>query len=670
MRGPAQPARLHVAGRNAWCVPNAARAAVLVDGSTYFPAFAAAAARATRSILVVGWDVDSRIRLRHDEPDLPQPLGAFLDALVRRRPELTAHVLSWDYPVLFAAERELFTRIRLGWATHERVRFQLDGNHPLGGAHHQKIVVVDDRTAFVGGLDLTARRWDTPAHRPDHPDRLDPDGTPYAPFHDVQIAVAGEIAARLGDLVRERWRRATGERLEPPGTVGNDPWPPGLVPDVRDVAVAVSRTDPAFDGRPPVTEVAGSYADSIAAARRWLYVESQYLTSRIVEDALARRLAEADGPEIVLVVPRHCSGWLEEQTMGALRAGLLRRLRDADRHGRLRVYYPERRDLGDARINLHAKVLVADDHVLRVGSSNLSNRSMGLDSECDLVLEADGRSDVTGAIARVRDRLVGEHVGRTPEEVATALREGGSLVRAIERLGSPERRLAPLPDDAPPDGSELPLVASRLADLERPVAAAAFAAGVLPAEDREPAWRALLRLGGVLALLLGLAALWAWTPLGDWLTAARLAAMAERLRTLPAAPAIVVAGYVVASALMVPLTVLIVATILIFGPWLGIVQALAGSLCAAAVTYAVGRALWRDAVERLAGRHLDRLTSRLSRQGVLAVAIVRLLPIAPFTVINLVAGGLRIRFVQFMVGSLLGLVPGILLLALLGTAVR
>jgi phospholipase D1/2 len=664
-------ARVHEAGRNAWCIADATRAAVLIDGAAYFSAFAAAAARAQRSLLVLGWDVDSRIALHHEEPDLPQTLGAFLDALVHRRPKLTVHILSWDYPILFAAERELLTRVRLGWATPERVHFHLDDNHPLGGAHHQKIVVVDDRVAFLGGLDLTARRWDTPAHRPEHPDRRDPEGAPYDPFHDVQIAVEGAAAARLGDLVRERWRRATGERLAPSGPVPGDPWPPGLVPDVRDVPVAISRTDPAFDGRAPVAEIEASYVDSIAAARRWLYVENQYLTSRTVEDALTRRLAEPEGPEIVLVVPLHCSGWLEEQTMGVLRAGLVRRLRRADRHERLRVYHPDRSDLGDdACINLHAKVLVADDQILRVGSSNLSNRSMGLDSECDLVLEAAARPDTARAIARVRDRLVAEHVGGTAAEVAAILAASGSLIQTIDRLGSPERRLALLPDDAPAERFELAPAASALADLERPVVDGAFAARMLPVQDREPASRSLLRLGAVVAFLLGLAAMWAWTPLGEWLTVARLAAAAERVRTMPGAPLVVIVAYIVGSAVMLPLTILIVATILVFGPWTGIAYALAGSLCAAAIVYGAGRTLWRDLVDRLAGRHLDRLVRRLSRRGVLAIAIVRLLPVAPFTVVNLVAGALRLRFAPFMVGSLLGLVPGVVLIALLGIAIR
>ena len=99
----------------------------------------------------------------------------------------------------------------LNWKTHSRVRFYMDDKHPVGASQHQKIVVVDDAVAFSGGLDLRKWRWDTPEHHIDDQRRVDPDGKPYPPFHDVQMVVDGAAAAALGQLARERWQRATGE---------------------------------------------------------------------------------------------------------------------------------------------------------------------------------------------------------------------------------------------------------------------------------------------------------------------------------------------------------------------------------------------------------------------------------------------------------------------------
>lgn len=155
------------------------------------------------------------------------------------------------------------------------------------------------------------------------------------------------------------------------------------------------------------------------------------------------RLQEEDGPEFVVINPREATGWLEEAVMGAARALLLRRIEEADRHGRFRLYTPVTERGED--IYVHTKVMVVDDRILRVGSSNLNNRSMGLDTECDLVIKAgeDERPDspVCARIAEIRSRLMEEHPGVTRERLTAALaKEGGSLIRAIERLRQPKGR--------------------------------------------------------------------------------------------------------------------------------------------------------------------------------------------------------------------------------------
>ena len=207
-----------VAGRNCWRIARARRAAFLIDAASYFEAFAAAAQRATESILIVSWDIDSRIPLfRHGHGhDFPSPLGQFLNRLLSENPNLHVHVLNWDFAMVYALERELFPIFRPPWRSHRRLHFHLDDHHPIGASHHQKIVVVDDAVAFAGGIDLAKQRWDTPEHRPHDPRRIDPLNRAYRPHHDVQMAVDGEAAAALGHLVRERWRRATNHPPSPP----------------------------------------------------------------------------------------------------------------------------------------------------------------------------------------------------------------------------------------------------------------------------------------------------------------------------------------------------------------------------------------------------------------------------------------------------------------------
>ncbi|HZR85087.1 MAG TPA: phospholipase D-like domain-containing protein [Candidatus Binatia bacterium] len=446
--------RLAVArpGRNCWRVEPARRVAFLVDGADYFRVFAAAAERARRSIRILGWDLNTNVRLRRSggDPDAGPGLARFLDDVAERNPDLRIDILSWDFAAIYAFERELFTTLRFRYRTGERVRLELDAEHPVGASHHQKVVVIDDAIAFVGGLDLTINRWDTREHRPD--DRLRADGgTPYSPFHDVQIAVDGAAARALGDLVRWRWQRATGEVLDPADGDG-DPWPDELVPDVRDVHVAIARTQPAMEGQAEIREIERLFLDSIAAARRSIFIENQYLTSAVVGDALAARLEESDGPDVVIVGPWTCSGWLEEATMGVLRGRLVARLRAADRHGRLRLFYPTVG--GDRRIavNVHSKVMIVDDVLVRVGSANLSNRSMGLDTECDVAIDADADARARDAIARFRSSLLGEHLGVPADAVDAAVVRTGSLARAVDELRAAggDRTLVPFEEPAVP----------------------------------------------------------------------------------------------------------------------------------------------------------------------------------------------------------------------------
>ena len=150
------------------------RAAFLIDADAYFTAFRHAVSRARNSVFIVGWDIDSRVQLNPDTAEPPLTLLPFLNDVLAHRPGLRVYALAWDFSVFFTLEREPLPAYRFAWKAHPRLSFQLDDAHPFSASHHQKIVVVDDAIAFTGGLDLTIRRWDTPAHRVDDPGEEDP----------------------------------------------------------------------------------------------------------------------------------------------------------------------------------------------------------------------------------------------------------------------------------------------------------------------------------------------------------------------------------------------------------------------------------------------------------------------------------------------------------------
>lgn len=461
-QSPDASGRLLQPPRNCWRIETAQRFAFIVDADDYFVAVRAAMLKARSRIFLIGWDFDARIRLGTGEDGGPVLLGDFVLWLARRTPTLEIRLLRWDtgaFRTLFRGNT-LWTVLR--WKAHPRITLRLDGAHPLASSHHQKIVVIDDCLAFCGGIDITGGRWDRREHADDEPDRRHPDGTPYDPWHDVTSAFDGDAAQALGELARDRWHAATGEWLDSAQAdshASRDCWPGPLLPTLENVRLGIARTRPRMDPVEPIHEIEEVYLDMIARARHVIYAESQYFASRRIGRALAARLKEADGPEIVIINPVSAEGWLEPLAMDSARARLVEALQRLDVHGRLRLYHP--RTEGGLPIYVHAKVVIVDDQWLRLGSSNFNNRSMRLDSECDVVLAADepgegagaevgaaldgsGAVDLRQAITAIRNDLLAEHLGVAPGKVAQALEAtGGSLIAAIEALRGEGRTLVP-----------------------------------------------------------------------------------------------------------------------------------------------------------------------------------------------------------------------------------
>lgn len=653
-------------GENCWRCEQANRLAVIVDGEHYFRAVREAILAARHTVFILGWDIHSRLRLVRDAGDdgRPQRLSELLDHVAREH-GVDVYVLSWDFAMIYWLERESLPLLRLEWKTHDRVRFHLDDTHPVGASQHQKLVVVDDEVAFCGGFDLSKWRWDSRGHRPRDARRVDPDGKAYPPFHDVQMAVAGPAAAALARLCRERWQRATGEMPERADAARDgSAWPRSVTPLLHDVQVAIARTQPRYADAGAVHEVERLYLDSIRMARRWIYIENQYLTAHRIGEALAERLAEPEGPEIVIVLPQQTGGWLEQHTMDVLRARLVKTLRAADRHDRLRIYFPRLSSNEDGvSLMVHAKLMVVDDCLLRVGSANLSNRSMGLDSECDLAVEAVSNNDAAAAIARVRNELLAEHLSVEPGAVAQAIEQHCSMVRAIDGLAQEGRALCRLETDVPPEIDRL-VPEAALVDPERPVRPEQFVSQFVPLEPEPGLAGRAVAAGLLLLLFVGLAAAWRWTSLGDWLEIQTLTEQARLLKHQPAAPVFATLGIALAGCLAVPMMLLVVASVLTFGALPGFFYALAGAEISALLIYGAGQVAGRDLVRRYAGQTLNRISNALARRGILTVIALRLVPVAPFVIVNAVAGASRIRFRDFALGTLVGLIPGMAAISL------
>lgn len=666
---------LLIEGDTCWRRAHAFRAAALVDAADYFGALRSSLLKAEHSIYILGWEINSRTKLIGAGPRTdraPAELGKLLRWLLRRRKKLRIRILLWDHSVFYAVQRELFPRWMFGWRKPRRADILLDSHLPLGAAHHEKAVVIDDQVAFCGGMDLTLRRWDTREHCAPDTRRVDPRNRPYVPVHDVQMVVDGDAAAALAQRARERWAHAGGRDARPVEEPVGDRWPTGVEPDFKRVPVGIMRTLGAIDQVPEIREIERATVRAIGSAERLIYIENQYVTAKSAADALLTRMRER--PELAAVVVSSCEprGWLEAETMGTGRQLFMALFDEPGIRERIRFVYPYVRcesdepieDVAPAEgrfpVHVHAKVLVVDERFLRIGSSNLANRSMGFDTECDLAIEP-ATPEHRRAIASVRNRLIAEHWGVDEPAVEAALAGGGSVIEALDALRGDARGVAPVERRAVEPG-----VLLQLGDPEAAVPTEQLVSQIAFVHGRPYLKWALWAVGA----LLGAAALYlvAKALPVDWSGAAdALRRIIESLRGSPYRVPLALLAFVAGSIVSFPILVMIGATVVALGPVQGFIVAATGALLAATATFYMGHLVGRRTLHRWLGQKAELLERKLDGRGIVAVALIRKVPIAPFTIVNLLlgaSGGVPYR--EFIVGTAIGMLPGIAAFSLVG----
>ncbi|MFZ5997562.1 MAG: phospholipase D-like domain-containing protein [Nitrospirota bacterium] len=418
-------------GRNCWDIQDVVESGLLIDGRDYYREFYRAAKKARHYILISGWQFDSEVKLlRGDDEQMADGDVRFIDflnSLCERNPELNIYILAWDFSFIFMLEREWLQEWIFGWETNERIHFYFDSSHPIGASQHQKFVVVDGCIAFIGGMDICAHRWDDREHRTKNPERVDTDGTPYTPYHDVQAYVTGPIVEQLNEIFKARWLRTTGDILRLPPSLNTyiTDIRPSVVINAKKAAFSRTQAKTLTALQHDIKEIRWLYTNAINAAEHLIYIENQYFSSQAVFKALVNRMRSSYRPllQIILMLPKEPQAFLEKIAVGYSQVKLLRSLKEIAKNTghALGIYYPapSTENGNTTPVYIHSKVLIVDDRFLCVGSANTTNRSLGLDAELNISWEALTEDDqaLIRSIREVRAALLADHTATTGDQL-------------------------------------------------------------------------------------------------------------------------------------------------------------------------------------------------------------------------------------------------------------
>ena len=400
-----QPASLWAAGDPPPREGN--RLDVLIDGERAIGAICRAVKQARSHVHIAGWHVTPAFRIDRDG-DSPTTLRALLAELAER---VEVRVLVWAGPPapVFEPKRSDVKQIRDELMSGTRIRCLLDARERTMHCHHEKLVIVDDEIAFVGGIDLTSLsgdRWDHDEHPAQG--RLG--------WHDVATRLRGPAVADVAEHFRRRWQEVASEPLPAPR-----PQPPQGATTVQ-----VLRTVPdgTYDFVPDGDfRILDAYVRALRSAQRLIYLENQFLWSTEIAEILAAKLADPPHPDfrLVLLLPARPNNGAD-----TTRGQLGRLIEVADGSDRLLAATISCRSGKQTHaLYVHAKVGIVDDRWLTIGSANLNEHSLFNDTEMN-VLTCDAE-----LAKRTRLELWAEHLERPLDQVA------GDPARVVDELWRP-----------------------------------------------------------------------------------------------------------------------------------------------------------------------------------------------------------------------------------------
>lgn len=673
------PAALLKPGYNCWRTSRARHAAMVIDCANYYRALHQAICNAKHSIFVLGWDIDSRIELLRgpdaEKANCPVHFFELIQWKARENPEIMIYLNRWQFSLLFASQREGLSTLKWRFNSPVNVHYCFDSLLPVSACHHQKIIVIDDEIVFCGGMDVAIARWDHREHYPEDENRADPGGmmalirkVPFGPYHDIMCLLSGQPAQDLALWCRERWRRAAGfepVKLRPLQFDGLPPsWPLKQKIDFEDIQIGIAMTLPPMNNDPAIRHIEQLYIDMIARAQNFIYIENQYLTSQLVAMALNERLRKIPNLRVLIASCFESNGLIERKSMWTGRVAFREIVESGNVADRVTIAYPISGDPGKERdVRIHSKVMIIDDVYLRVGSSNLNNRSMGLDSECDIVMIGEDEKS-RAQIAQIRNDLINEHTGRGMEAIEQLIRRETEISAFLNYIGHSTQHFRKVNEEHY-RFEKFSALCIRYGDPDAPFIPPQWTMTYRYAPTRRNLPRRLL-LGATMILFLALICFaWQWTPLESVLSPQSVMPMLAEFRQAPHALILFLCAFALGGVVL-PITLLFILTVAVWGPvaalWIGMI----GMMLAASFGFGLGKILGMRPVRALLGTDTEKYRQFIGNTGFLGMTLFRMVPIAPYALVNLGLAVTGISFARYFWGTLAGMIPRLFTTVVMG----
>ena len=666
-------------GYNCWRTSRARQASMVVDCANYYRALHQAICNAKHSIFILGWDIDSRIELLRggdaEKANCPVNFFELIQWKARQNPELMIYLNRWQFSLFFASQREGLSTLKWRFNSPVNVHYCFDSILPVSASHHQKVIVIDDEIVFCGGMDVAIARWDHREHDPDDDRREDPGGmmalirkVPFGPYHDIMCLLSGQPAQDLGLWCRERWRRAAGFEpvpLRPLQFDGLPPsWPSKQGVDLEDIEIGIAMTIPPMYGEPAVRHIEQLYIDMIAEAENFIYIENQYLTSQLIAMALNERLRKVPNLRVLIASCFESNGLIESKSMWTGRVYFRELLESGNVGDRVTIAYPISGDPGKERdVRIHSKVMIIDDKYLRVGSSNLNNRSMGFDTECDIVMIGHDEK-ARKRIAKIRNDLINEHTGRGMEAIEQLVRHEVEISAFLNYIGHSTQHFRKVNDEHF-RYERFSKLCIRYGDPDHPFIPSKWTMNYRYAPTRRNLPRRLFLNGLMLLILILLCFAWQWLPFDPALSPDSVIPALQEWKTTDHALWVFLLAFAIGG-LIIPVTLLIIMTAAIWGPLNGFYMGIAGMMLTAILGFALGKAIGLRPIRALLGTDTEKYRQFVENTGFAGITLFRMIPIAPFNLVNIGLSTTGLSWPRYLLGTFIGMLPRLITTLLLG----